>query len=225
MRNISILTVGLFLGVCSSQSTLAEAKDMEGFSASIGLNSVGSKAENSYDALPSGAFERHSSGNLSIIGLFDISYAKAIHPKSFIAIGATYDSAKVSFGPNEGIQANVVYDTRITYDKHYSLYVQPAYTLTESTAAFAKIGYHSLRFTNTDHGQFLTNYKKSSKVHGIGYNLGLRTFFKDNFYLQTECQFVEYRIYKSAVTDITYSGTSTKIGTTSGIFSLGWKYY
>jgi opacity protein-like surface antigen len=60
-------------------------------------------------------------------------------------------------------------------------------------------------------------------LHGFGYGFGLMTFLNENIFAKVEVEIVDYR-----KTNLQYTGGSDsgryRLNTTSGIFSLGYRF-
>jgi opacity protein-like surface antigen len=82
---------------------------------------------------------------------------------------------------------------------YFSVYVQPTYALSNKTAVFAKVGYHEMKakvsFTNC------AGCDDSTRLRGIGYGLGAKTFVSKNVYLQVEGQILDITDKNFADTD------------------------
>jgi len=103
--------------------------------------------------------------------------------------------------------------------KHYSVYIAPAYQMSQTSLGYVKFAYHQAEFENinsltrTQLGYANTRYSKDFNGYGIG--LGFRTLIADNFYGNLEVQRVFYG--KEDIYPATFDVSST-------IGSLGLSY-
>ena len=136
----------------------------------------------------------------------------------------------------------------ITYKDHHSLYVMPTYLVNNSTGIFAKVGYHqqkgSLNYKNIqtfsssstiidDDGassdalsalyeEATYTASGSRNFKGWGYGLGLKTLLTNNFYLQVEAEYIDYKSQSVTGTDeIVYKFKPESL---SGTISIGYKF-
>lgn len=207
----------LALSLALSASTVfAQTSNFEGASVGLGFAAVGTNTKISGDT---GNFI--DMGKTSVIPALDFSYAYAIDSKWLLGVGATYDLGKTKAG---GAQLSDGSDTEtINFEgkNHYSVYVQPTYTLTNTTAVFAKLGYHSMKgtesYTHTTDG----SGSASSRLKGIGYGVGVKTFIDKNLYLQAEALIVDFK--SKTVSDDEGSATY-KVKSNGGLITLGYKF-
>lgn len=173
------------------------------FSIGLGLAAVGGDLKMS-DSSTSGSI-----GQTTTVGLVDVSYYQKVANDWAVSMGLTYDLNKTKAG-----EANVSGFGSVDFKgkNHYSIYMQPFYIINKDTGVFAKIGYHSIKGEETVDG---VSYSKT--FSGIGYGLGVKTFVNDNVYLQAEVQWVNY-------SGETVQGIKYKPKSTSGIFSVGYRF-
>jgi opacity protein-like surface antigen len=142
----------------------------------------------------------------------DLSFGIPIDNNFFVSIGATYDFDKTKAGKiNDGAEGIF-----LTLDKHYSFYVQPSYAINNTSAIFAKLGYHKAE------GKISVNYdletaSGTKDFEGWGYGLGVKTFLTNNVFIQAEASFVDYD-------KETEDGVGFKPEVASGIISIGYKF-
>jgi opacity protein-like surface antigen len=142
----------------------------------------------------------------------DLSFGVPIDNNFFVSIGATYDFDKIKAG-RIGAGASSI---NLTLDKHYSFYVQPSYAINNTSAIFAKLGYHNAE------GKISVSYDEQTAsgtkdFKAWGYGLGVKTFFTNNVFIQAEASFVDYD-------KETEDGVGFKPEVASGIISIGYKF-
>ena len=183
---------------------------------SIGLNgllkSSSIKTSGIADGQPA-TFDGVGQQNLGA-GLF-ADYAFRVSDRALFLVGGTYDlndseSFKIS---GRGSEA------KVKEKNHYSLFVAPAYQMSQTSLGYIKLAYHQSQFENinsltrTELGTANTRYSKDFNGYGIG--LGFRTLIADNFYGNLEVQRVFYG--KEDISPATFDVSST-------IGSLGLSY-
>jgi opacity protein-like surface antigen len=161
----------------------------------------------------SGTFDSVGQQNLGA-GIF-ADYAFRVSDRALFLVGGTYDlndseSFKVS---GNGTEA------KVKEKKHYSVYIAPAYQMSQTSLGYIKFAYHQAEFENinsltrTQLGYANERYSKDFDGYGIG--LGFRTLIADNFYGNLEVQRVFYG--KEDISPFTFDVSST-------IGSLGLSY-
>ena len=161
----------------------------------------------------SGTFDSVGQQNLGA-GIFT-DYAFRVSDRTLFLVGGTYDlndseSFKISGNGSEA---------KVKEKKHYSIYIAPAYQMSQNSLGYLKLAYHQAEFENinsltrTQLGYANTKYSKDFNGYGIG--LGFRTLIADNFYGNLEVQRVFYG--KEDIYPATFDVTST-------IGSLGLSY-
>ena len=183
---------------------------------SIGLNGLLKSSSIKTTAIfrgESGTFDSVGQQNLGA-GLF-ADYAFRLSDRALFLVGGTYDlndseSFKIS---GRGSEA------KVKEKNHYSLFVAPAYQMSQTSLGYIKFAYHQSQFENinsltrTELGTANTRYSKDFNGYGIG--LGFRTLIADNFYGNLEVQRVFYG--KEDISPATFDVSST-------IGSLGLSY-
>ena len=161
----------------------------------------------------SGTFDSVGQQNLGA-GIFT-DYAFRVSDRALFLVGGTYDlndseSFKISGNGSEA---------KVKEKKHYSIYIAPAYQMSQNSLGYLKLAYHQAEFENinsltrTQLGYANTKYSKDFNGYGIG--LGFRTLIADNFYGNLEVQRVFYG--KEDIYPATFDVSST-------IGSLGLSY-
>lgn len=164
-------------------------------------------------------------GKSNIIPSFDLSYGIPLDNNFLLNIGATYDLSKSTLGQANAFIDPETYTEKLTIKDHYSLYIQPTYVFSNTSAAFAKLSYNFAKGTLTETGTDLTpeSFTASRNIEGFGYGVGLKSLINNNLYIQVEAGIDEYD--KETATDsgngITYSFDPKVV---TGKISIGYKF-
>jgi len=161
----------------------------------------------------SGTFDSVGQQNLGASIFTD--YAFRLSDRTLFLVGGTYDlndseSFKVTGNGSEA---------KVKEKKHYSIFIAPAYQMSQNSLGYLKVAYHQAEFENINSltskylGYANTRYSKDFNGYGIG--LGFRTLIADNFYGNLEVQRVFYG--KEDIYPATFDVSST-------IGSLGISY-
>lgn len=161
----------------------------------------------------SGTFDSVGQQNLGA-GIFT-DYAFRVSDRALFLVGGTYDlndseSFKVTGNGSEA---------KVKEKKHYSVFIAPAYQMSQNSLGYLKLAYHQAEFENINSltSKYLgyANTKYSKDFNGYGIGLGFRTLIADNFYGNLEVQRVFYG--KEDIYPATFDVSST-------IGSLGLSY-
>ncbi len=194
----------------------AQSKEFEGFSAGLGISAVGANTKITGD---SGS--TIDLGKTTIVPVLDFSYSYALDNKWLLGVGVSYDLGKTKSGDARFVDGSDVETINFKGKDHYSVYLQPTYALTNTTAVFAKLGYHSIKGTETYTSTVDGDYSASSRYKGMGYGVGVKTFIDKNLYIQAEAQIVDFK--SKTFTDDAGS-VSYKVKSNAGIVSIGYKF-
>ena len=149
------------------------------------------------------------------IGIFG-DYAFRVSDSALFLLGGTYD-----FNDSDIVRVygRIGSEVKVKEKNHYSLFVAPAYQLSESSLGYIKLAYHQTKFENinTLDGNELgtANSRYTKKFDGYGIGIGFRTLIADNFYGNLEVQRVFYS--RENVSPVAFDADST-------IGSLGLSY-
>jgi len=206
----NLLTIAM---LASCTSLFAQTTKFEGWAAGLGV-SAGSLVNkitdtDGYDV---------DTGKVNTAGFLDFSYASVVGSSTLLAVGATYDL-------NKSKAASLTtsdYGASLISKNHYSLYVQPMYLISNDTAVFGKLAYHSFSGV-IPRNEWYYDAEKSGKFNGIGYGFGVKTFLNKDLYLQVEAGWVDYK-KKSFYYDIGSIGYDYKVKSTNGAVSIGYQF-
>ena len=149
------------------------------------------------------------------IGIFG-DYAFRVSDRALFLLGGTYD-----FNDSDIVRVygRIGSELNVKEKKHYSLFVAPAYQLSESSLGYIKLAYHQTKFENINtldaHELGTANSRYTKKFDGYGIGIGFRTLIADNFYGNLEVQRVFYS--RENVSPVAFDADST-------IGSLGLSY-
>jgi len=244
-------TLALLASVAATPA-LSQAKNFEGPSISLGASAVGTNTDVNITTAPDvGTF--NFGKNISAVPFVDVSYVFPGNGNFMFGLGARYDFAKNKSGGisdtsnldniNTGIDSEdadvfdditVTSDLNMSYKDHKSIYLMPMYLVNNSSALFAKLGYHetkgTLRFTQNIAGitavdelvfEENTTISGSKNFQGYGVGLGFRTVLSNNLYLQIEAEMVDYEKESVASGNTTISFKPKPL---SASLSVGYKF-
>lgn len=192
MKFVAAAVAGVAL--CASPAMAGDSK-FDGFSLGFGLSLTGASNNIASPELAKTPINSVADlGQTSALATIDMSYGFSVAPKYVLAVGASYD-----FGDTDlGTVADPV--LRMRGNDHYSIYLQPTYELSDTTAVFGKLGYHAMKgaldCAICDGGG--SSYSRD--LHGVGFGAGVKTFLSERVYLQVEAQHIEYNTVNSSWT-------------------------
>jgi opacity protein-like surface antigen len=244
-------TLALLASVAATPA-FSQSKNFEGPSISLGASAVGTNTDVNITTAPDvGTF--NFGKNISAVPFVDVSYVFPGNGNFMFGLGARYDFAKNKSGGisdtsnldniNTGIDSEdadvfdditVTSDLNMSYKDHKSIYLMPMYLVNNSSALFAKLGYHetkgTLRFTQNIAGitavdelvfEENTTISGSKNFQGYGVGLGFRTVLSNNLYLQIEAEMVDYEKESVASGNTTISFKPKPL---SASLSVGYKF-
>lgn len=190
MKLIAAAIAGLAL--CAAPAHAGNSK-FDGLSFGLGLSLAGASTNIDsplLDQTPVGSIA--DLGQTSALATIDMSYGFSVAPKFVMAVGASYDFGDTDLGtvvdPVLGMHG----------EDHYSIYLQPIYELSDTTAVFGKIGYHAMKgkldCALCDDG----GATYSRNMHGVGIGAGVKTFLSERVYLQVEAQHIDYNTLQTS---------------------------
>jgi opacity protein-like surface antigen len=135
-----------------------------------------------------------------------------------INVGGTYSLNDYKAGGDSSSQNS--YDSIGKDKKHYTLYIEPGFVLSDSTLAYGKLAYHNLthevKATSSN-----TSLNESIKFSNIGFGAGVRTMLSKNTFLQAEMGLVNFTEKSYALGRATYK-EQPKL--TYGSLGVGYKF-
>jgi hypothetical protein len=202
---ISLFASTAIISCAAATNVLAQAKNFAGPSIAINGSFNGGNL-----AMSEGGDTLKFGEQSNVLGL-DAAYTFPVDNNFFIALGATYDLGKTKAGGTTGSVT-----AKAELDEHKSIYLQPGYTINNSTAIFGKVGYHEADGTlNVTVGN--ASGSLSGTFEGWSYGLGLKSFFNNNSFVQIEGGVTEYDS-KSGL------GVNFEPTVVSATISIGYKF-
>lgn len=222
--------LGVGFGLVSSHIALAHNVPFEGSVVSVGL-AAHSASSRYVDDADTGVSDGNNLlyGNHNLMTNVDAAFTKQIKHQWKLGLGGAYDLHSMDVGSSSRTTNSVQYRFSMRSRNHWSLYLQPMYVLDDTTAFFAKIGYHGTQLYASDlHGKLIdkNHFGESFKLSGIGYSLGLRKSLPYQIFMQVEGQYVSFNERRStAANDVNDRGFyEVKLNLISGIVSLGYQF-
>ncbi len=204
-----------------ANSTSENSKNFAGPAVAIGWSSVGTNS--AFKQSSNTQNQNYSYGDTSFIGVVNASYLKDVNEKWLIGGGATYDlNSLKTKGAHFDSNLHGNFNTTIQSDNHFSIYAQPTYALSQSTALFFKAAYHQTKINVNDNFNFIINdYKKT--LRGIGFGAGTMIFLDKDIFTKFEIEVVDYSKVNTR-DNITSSAVNYKLSTTSATLSVGYRF-
>lgn len=229
------------LATTAATPALSQTKNFEGAMIGLGVNQTAATTGTTISTPTNSVTVKYDNGDYSTIPFADASYSIPVSNNFLFRIGGRYDFSKsksgsissditasagqVALETDADADGNFVNVDEIreqiklnyNYKDHYSIYVAPTYVMSNNSAFFGKIGWHTqkgtLKYTETytfadvtdDDGTLVnTNASGSKTFEGWGYGLGYIHSF-GNAYVQLDAEFIDYdkKSFKSG--DVTYS--------------------
>lgn len=227
---ITIAILSSFLTIPAFADSSSNSSNFQGLNVALGLqlsdysSKIKMKGASNDGGQTSTVTDNHWSG------VADLSYSKSLTNNWLIGVGVTRDLGN-SYGGKENFDCNNCYggpyhdSDKISVRNHFSIYLQPEYALSNNTALFVKVGYHSAAYGISDNHYIFADanpeiYK--SQARGIGFGAGLMTFLSDSVFAKVEADAIYYNSMKFVASD--NSQASVKLSTISGIVSIGYRF-
>lgn len=162
-----------------ASSAMAQASNFAGWSAGANLN----LASASTDLTISGV--NFKQGDVSQFVNLQAAHGFAIDSKSVLTVGGTYSIGKM--------KAGAIHDSNgdgyeIKAKNMYSLYVEPGYLVSDTTLAYGKLAYSSMKGELT----VSTGDSADETFKGFGYGAGIRTMLDKTTFIQVEVVQTKY---------------------------------
>jgi len=170
-----------------------------------------------YDASLDSAGNQHTASSITM------SYTFPIAHRTFLMAGGSF-----AIGDNKVFEVSNSDGDRIKFEEqdHFSLFVAPAYQLSNNSLGYVKLAYHdtninlsgSFSDANAQGAMISTSYTQDMDGYGIGF--GLRSEIYKNIYADVEIQRV---MYGSDATDVS-SFISMDTASTIGNVGISYKF-
>ncbi len=162
-------------------------------------------------------------GKQSIIPSLGASYTFKVSDSGYLTIGGDYYFSKVElFNMSVGVANSGSASLRVKQSNHIAVYVSPGYKLNEQTMLYGKLAWHQSKMklhvsASAANGDTYERSLWNAKVNGLGYGLGIKSFFDDKTFIAAEAERINYRTED-------FFDLNTAYGTTSGTVYLGHKF-
>lgn len=164
-----------------------------------------------------------NSNSTNIVPRFDGSYSFKLTDKWLLGVGLTFD-----LSPFNG--DSYAYDDynslKIRTTNHYSLYVQPTYTINNTLGLFSKLSYQSSNiyalWTCPSSGVGSGCFDDHMRLDGVGVGLGIKKIVGENMYIQVEGEYVDYADKNYVYNTVT--GRYNNNNSYSGTLSVGYHF-
>jgi opacity protein-like surface antigen len=191
--------------LAGSTGVFAQANPFEGFSAGVGVSSVG--ASTTLSGADAVGGDSVNFGQQSIVPTIEVGYTHGLSKEFSLGITATYDLADTKAG-----SAN---DINVKGKNHYSINLKPGYMVGNSTMAYALVGYHATKGIISGDGESI-----SSNYSGFGAGLGIQTLIDKNIFIKAEFQQITY----NTKTGLAGADINVKPSATVGTIGIGYKF-
>ena len=247
------------LALLASVATLpahSQTKKFEGLSIGLGGTAIGNNTNISAADVDANS-AAIDFGKTNLVPYIDASYSFALNNNWLLGFGARYDLGKNKSGDiNSNLVTNDIFqglddeDSPVTaeitnvetysikYKDHKSIYLMPTYVVNNSSAIFAKLGYHeqkgSINYKNVqtvvNSGETVEdptyedgtiNASGSKNFKGYGYGVGFKTLLTDNLYMQLDAEMIDYD--KETIRDGDYT-FGFKPKSVNASISVGYKF-
>jgi opacity protein-like surface antigen len=200
------LLVSAVAAALLSSPAFAQVQNFGGFSVGVNMDLTGTHTESTI-----GTLAINSVGQPSVGGSVQAAFGYAATDLVLLSVGATYSLNEI---PALSL-ASTTGSSKLKLKDAYSVYVEPAYLISDKTLAYGKIGYEAGTMNTEATG--LAASKKD--INGAAIGLGLRTLISKNLYLQAEARRVAYNSarFDNDITDFKSSITVGSVG-------LGYKF-
>jgi opacity protein-like surface antigen len=205
------------LATTAATPALSQSKNFAGPSIAVHTGYTGTDTKMTFDTAGYLSY-----GENDVTYGADLAYSFPVDNNFLISVGATYDFDKIKAG-----SLNADPDTiKLSIKDHYSFYIEPTYAFNNSTALFAKLGYHQAKGSVNvalfdEDGDPSDSASGSKNFKGWGYGFGIKTFLNNNVFVKAEASLVEYD-------KETFGSGDDIVGfepqTVSGLISIGYKF-
>lgn len=181
----------------------AQTRSFEGFS--LGLNVNSATISNEFNAAGTSAKFGETAQNAS----FQAEYGFPATGIFNIGLGITYALSELKAG--SATLGGVNYELK--EKDAYSLFVEPGFTLSDTTMAYGKVAYLGMRGET----RLSTGTTQRDDFFGWGYGIGIRALMHKNLYLQAE-------ILQNNYNERSANGLTIKPSATMGSIGIGYKF-
>ncbi len=171
-----------------SDEIKTNADSFKGLSLGIGLSDV--KFNSDYSDT-GGSLDDNRFDATNIVPRFDGSYMFKLNDSWLLGVGLSvdlkgYNGNKHSIAYSYSVPGEI----HIRNKNHFSLYLEPAYAISDSIAVFGKLSYHSSNIRDVwNCSGCISDHRR---LDGVGLGLGLKKMIDENLYIQFEGEYVKY---------------------------------
>jgi len=210
MKQLSLTAFSMVV-ISASSATFAQTENFTGLS--VGANFTQTAATHKRTEVSTYTDTYNYGDTTSGVNL-QAAYGIKAGDSMVINVGGTYSLNDYKAGGDSSSQNS--YDSIGKDKKHYTLYIEPGFVLSDSTLAYGKLAYHNLKLkTDTSHSNVSQNFSN------IGFGAGVRTMLSKNTYLQAELGLVNFTEKSYALGRATYK-EQPKL--TYGSLGVGYKF-
>jgi len=173
----------VLLASVATSPLFASASDWAGPYVGIQASIIGVELQGTHNDR-AGDITNGAVGKFATIGGFDIGYAFPMGENAFIDIGGSYVAGKAAFKHDNVGNSNA--DVTFTAENLMSVYLQPNFAVSDSSAIFFKVGYSEAETTVTG------DVTAPSDLEGTTYAIGTKSLLPSGLFVKTEAGFTEY---------------------------------
>ena len=199
-----LLIASAIVATFVTPQAFAQAKNFEGFSVGVNVNSTASDT----DISNSGGFVK-ATGQTSSNGSLQAQYNLALGSSFVLGFGGTYEFGDIELGSSGALFSG-------KRKSASSVYVAPGFALDDGWLIYGKIASITAKFETTGAAIFTGK----ADANGIGYGLGIQKLLNKNVYLQAEYMQNKYND-QTIVTSLT---TQAKAEARTFSFGVGYKF-
>ena len=135
-----------------------------------------------------------SAGNQHINANAQVEYLFPIYKRTYLSFGGEY-SLKDDTVIDAGYKGS---NAKLKEDNHYSLFIAPAYQISNNSLGYLKISYHktdlkaSVNYANENAQGSVGKTRYSEDMDGYGISIGLRSELAKNIFSDIEIEHIDY---------------------------------
>lgn len=178
---------GLYVGFSGGlKSTMFDVYGDKGIVNSLGQS--GFSHGEAYD------WSLDSAGNQHINANAQVEYLFPIYKRTYLSFGGEY-SLKDDTVIDAGYKGS---NAKLKEDNHYSLFIAPAYQISNNSLGYLKISYHktdlkaSVNYANENVQGSVGKTRYSEDMDGYGISIGLRSELAKNIFSDIEIEHIDY---------------------------------
>lgn len=207
--------------LCALLPAFASANEdvFSGFAINMGVSHSATTADLQTPSGIGGALRFDGVGKQRIAPSIGLNYTFKLSDSVFFAVGGDYyigkhDLFRLSLEVDDQGQAAL----KIKEKNHFALHVAPGYKISEKTMLYGKLAWHQ---SEVDISANVTGQETQaswgSRIHGLGYGLGLKAFFNNHAFIAAEVERINYRTAD-------FFDANTAYGTTAANVYLGYRF-